>query len=200
MAFIYGIRAKDSEEYFYIGSTKHPIEHRLRQHLDQIRRGLNRNHHFVHTVNKVGESNLVIEVIEECPDDDQFVREYEVIHEFVGKGIRLTNVKLAHGDYAALRLQAERDYYDNYELTPRHVYAFLDAYENGVERTGDSLGDHLAEFIEASVKVIFEKRLDEFKAHIPEIMREHFDEQEADRQTADIYRRISEMLECNRSG
>jgi hypothetical protein len=192
MAYVYGLRTTDSVEYFYIGSTKHPIEFRLKGHLDQIKRGLNKNRHLVNKINQVGSENVIIELIEEVPDIAQFEREYEIIHDYVKRGVNLTNVRMEHQYYEWIR---RREEYDEFQLEPHHIFAILEAYEHGCLRTGDKLHDALADFVDKTSRHIIDKHLEEFKQTISEVMNTHHDSEEANRQTAILYQRISEMLE-----
>lgn len=98
MCVIYGLRARDSKTYFYIGSTKFTAEYRLRQHLDYIRTGHQTNRHLAHTVRKIGPDNIVVDVIEEVSPEDRFEREKEIIEAYVRQGNELTN--LIYNGYA----------------------------------------------------------------------------------------------------
>lgn len=95
MTHIYGLRAADSDTYFYIGSTKRLPKYRLKQHLTSIRMGKNGNGHLVRKVCLVGPENVVIDVIEECDDDVRFEREYFWIQHYLQNGVSLTNMVLS---------------------------------------------------------------------------------------------------------
>lgn len=73
--FIYGLRARDSSRYFYVGSTKISLAERWAKHREQIRCGLNKNLHFVRTVEAIGIENVVCERIEEVMPSKRFERE-----------------------------------------------------------------------------------------------------------------------------
>lgn len=84
--FIYGLRAKDSSRYFYVGSTKLGVAERWDGH----RRGLasNRNQHFVRTVQAIGVDNVVAVALEKVPASRRFERESHWINSLPG----LTNL------------------------------------------------------------------------------------------------------------
>ena len=50
LAYIYGLRDKNSDKYFYVGSTKHTPQRRWRQHQEQLECGNHHNGLFVRTV------------------------------------------------------------------------------------------------------------------------------------------------------
>ena len=86
-AHIYGLRARDSYRYFYIGSTKYSVEQRWAKHREQLVGGRNHNQHFVRTVNAIGVENVVAELIE-IVSESRFEREGFWINHFHG----LTNI------------------------------------------------------------------------------------------------------------
>jgi len=91
MSVIYGLRAKDSDQYFYIGSTRHTANRRLSGHLSAIRHGTKRNRHFVNKANKVGLDNIVVDVLEETTREQQFEREKWWIQDMLAQGVNLVN-------------------------------------------------------------------------------------------------------------
>lgn len=92
MCVIYGLRASDSDVYFYIGSTKFAAEYRLQQHIDYIKCGRQTNRHLAHTMRKIGFENVVVEVIEEVAAEDRFDREREIVVDHLRRGVGLTNL------------------------------------------------------------------------------------------------------------
>lgn len=197
MAYVYGLRAADGDAYFYIGSTKHPLTHRLKQHLDMIRLGYNKNRHLVHKVTQVGAENVVIEPLVECDEHERFTREYEIISEFLQAGVRLTNVVVDQRDYEVMRATQE---YDEFVLEPRHINAFVDALDLGLRRNGDALHDKLAEVIEEGVLHMARKHTADFLSTIDEIMTDNYEPADANRQTAELHRRVLEVLERHAGG
>lgn len=197
IARVYGIRSKNTTDYFYIGSTKHSLEIRLKGHIDAIKRGNNKNRHFTNKVKRVGIENLVIELIEECAEEIRFIREYEIIGEYLRRGISLTNKVVSARDFELHRANEE---WDNFQLTPFHVVSIVSALESGVPKNGDKLHDAFAGLVEVLAQRIMDVYLEEFKQNIPEIMAIHYDKHEADRQTASLYKRISALLERNKGG
>lgn len=73
--YIYGLRAKDATEFFYVGSTKRDLQWRLDKHKNHCASGLHRNPEFNRVVKEIGIDNLTIELIEEVDQDQRFQRE-----------------------------------------------------------------------------------------------------------------------------
>lgn len=73
--YIYGLRAKDSRDYFYVGSTKRDLDWRLDKHKNHIASGLHRNAEFTRVAQQIGLDNLAIELIETVNQDQRFQRE-----------------------------------------------------------------------------------------------------------------------------
>lgn len=73
--YIYGLKAKDATDYFYVGSTKRDLAWRLGKHKNHINSGLHRNPEFTRVAQEIGLDNLVIELIEEVEQDQRFQRE-----------------------------------------------------------------------------------------------------------------------------
>lgn len=93
---IYGMRLENENEYRYIGLTRIGTERRLYIHK---RDALKRRHHVSKWVNK-NSDNVVIEVIEACPEGDEeylFDAEIRWIKHYRDLGHPLTN----HGDGGA---------------------------------------------------------------------------------------------------
>lgn len=91
-ASIYGLRAVDTDTYFYVGSTKRSLSHRLSQHLGNLR--LNRNLWFVSTFYQIGIENVVIDLLETVPKSNQFQVETRWIKRLLAEGHHLTNLLL----------------------------------------------------------------------------------------------------------
>lgn len=73
--YIYGLRAQDSDKFFYVGSTKRSLEWRLGKHRNHIVSGLHRNPEFTRVAKEIGVDNIVIGLIEEVEQDQRFQRE-----------------------------------------------------------------------------------------------------------------------------
>lgn len=87
---IYGMRLEGDSEYRYIGLTRIGIDRRLYIHK---RDALKKTHHVSKWVNK-NSDNVVIEIIEECPEGDEdylFEAEIRWIKHFRDQGHPLTN-------------------------------------------------------------------------------------------------------------
>lgn len=195
MAVIYGLRAKDSDLYFYIGSTKHSLEHRYKQHVDYTTRGYNKNLHFVNKVSQVGWKNVTADVLVECTEDERFAIEYQWIQSFLSLGHPLTNIMHNADQYPSIR--KSQSYFDEFDLQPWHFMVMLESYLFGLDRSGDRLYDAFCDVVE--------KLVDRLLSESPNVYLEMFQEslvnadydQEINRQAADIYKRISEVLECD---
>lgn len=144
-AQIYGIRAKDRDRYFYVGSTKHSLARRLMGHKDSIRRGSNKNRHFVRTVNGIGLDSLVIEQIEECPAEHRFERERHWINKLSG----LTNIVTNPACITLARIATRQD-----------VEQALERVKNGPQSRLTGLAIEYAEQVLRALQAI-ERRLAE---------------------------------------
>lgn len=90
MAVVYGLRAKGSDQYFYIGCTGKTAEERWNDHRHYM--AYNSNRHFVNKVNKIGAGNVVVDTLEVTPVGQQFVREEWWIKHLTASGTKLTNL------------------------------------------------------------------------------------------------------------
>lgn len=93
-AFIYGLRAASSNQYFYIGSTRQSLKDRFDGHKSLARTGKHYNRHLMHTMRQIGIEHVICEPIEACPVADQFQREHDLINQYLAEGHALTNLKL----------------------------------------------------------------------------------------------------------
>ena len=73
--YIYGLKAKDSASYFYVGSTKRDLAWRLDKHKNHVNSGLHRNPEFTRVSQEIGLDNITIELLEEVAQDQRFQRE-----------------------------------------------------------------------------------------------------------------------------
>jgi hypothetical protein len=106
-SYVYGLRAADSADYFYVGSTKKTPAVRLKEHLAPARLGCNRNLYFVRTVRRVGPENVVADTLQRVCPGEQFVREYEWVARFLNAGARLTNIVTDARTYVSSREQED---------------------------------------------------------------------------------------------
>ena len=88
--YIYGLRPKGGE-VFYVGSTKHDIQDRLKAHLDYIRNGQNNNKYFVNKVNRIGYENIEVVQLEEVTPNDRWIRERDWIQKLLADEVKLVN-------------------------------------------------------------------------------------------------------------
>lgn len=105
--YVYGLRHKDSELYFYVGCSKYPPEHRLERHLYQVAAGDHSNAHFANTIKKYGAENIVCDTLEVTTITDRFEAERRWIDELKTEGHRLVN--RIHNDIEH-RFEAYRTY------------------------------------------------------------------------------------------
>jgi len=156
MATIYGIRAKDSKQYFYVGSTKFSAEYRLQQHLDYIRADKNHNRHFVSKIKQVGIENLIIETLEVCNDTNRWQIEDNWIKKLKAEGHKLTNLKL-NEDWQAMEEALD---YDNYPIRLDHIESIYAVAEGKCSYNGDWLHDTLLDVIKDLAKHLVENHND----------------------------------------
>lgn len=71
---IYKICSKIKPNRFYVGSTKNQ-KTRIRQHFVNLRNNEHHSHKLQHHYNKYGESDLYVEIIENCEEGDLLIRE-----------------------------------------------------------------------------------------------------------------------------
>lgn len=178
MPKIYGIRALNGSVYIYIGSTKHEVQKRFEEHLYQIKSDIHINKHFARKARKIGLDNLVVDVIEECPEDVRFVREHDLINDYLKNGHPLTNIRLAPWELEA------RTKYDEYELKPHHMKMIAYAAKHDLLRTGDKLHDLFAEALEQNARHIFNKHFDEFCQQYLEVVGQPYVSEEIDNEEA----------------
>jgi hypothetical protein len=193
MACIYGLRAKNSFLYIYIGSTKYTAMERWKKHQEYIRLGYNRNRHFVNAINKIGVENIAVDVLAECEPSQQFTIEYQLLEQYRALGHPLTNIVYSGSEYA---LEAQVALYQDYPLRPDHFVTIFDAYFVSLPRTGYWLHDMLCDEIEAIAKYLIDKHFDKYVQMFGECLVGIDCEQEANRQAASLYKRLSAALEC----
>lgn len=130
---IYGLRHKDSDKYFYIGSTKHDIQRRFEQHRAYTSLGYNRNRHFCNKVNQLGWDNIEIDLLTQCDPDKRHEVEYEYINNFRDNGHPLTNILYNH-DY-----EPTQDIGDDFKLEKRHIEDMLHYFHAPIDDTQSPL-------------------------------------------------------------
>jgi hypothetical protein len=112
--YIYGLRAKDSTELFYVGSTKFLPDDRLKAHLYEVEAGTHKNRHFANKVRKIGLKNVVVDILEEVTEVERWHKEQERIANLVACGVKLTN-RIHNG--VNFEISDAVHEYDNYVLT-----------------------------------------------------------------------------------
>jgi hypothetical protein len=148
MCVVYGLRAQDSELYFYIGSTKFTAEKRLSTHLDYIRLGYNSNRHLCNKVNKVGPENVVVDVLEDTNPLDRWAREEVWIDKLIANGHPLTNLMHSRD------FERQETIIDEYDYRSLMITGLLwyDRYQHG-ER-GVALNPSNQEFLEQLERIM----------------------------------------------
>lgn len=89
--YVYGLRHKDSDLYFYVGCSKYPPEHRLESHLSRVAAGNHCNAHFANTIKKYGAENIVCDTLEVTTITDLFDAERRWIYKLKAEDHRLVN-------------------------------------------------------------------------------------------------------------
>lgn len=93
-AYIYGLRAADTDQYFYIGSSRQPPAKRFNDHLSLARNGKHYNRHLMHKMRKVGLDAIALDTIATCTRSEQFELEHQIINDHLQRGHPLTNIRL----------------------------------------------------------------------------------------------------------
>ncbi len=146
-SIIYGLRAVDSAEYFYVGRTRFDKDKRLAVHLAYARAGKTSNKHLERKLLKVGLDRVVSDVIETVPRELESEREYFWINTLPN----LCNLKLAElpGSY--------REYSDKVR-DPDYFARMLTALERGKRKCPNPKDQQLADrFFDVAVLAL--KRL-----------------------------------------
>lgn len=130
--YIYGLRAQDSNKFFYVGSTKRSLEWRLSKHRNHIVSGLHRNPRFTETVNAIGVDNVTIELIEEVEQDQRFQREAHWINTLPD----LINIVKNPKKVEPARVVTKRQYSDNDKAI---ALATLDANNGNIRQSAKIL-------------------------------------------------------------
>lgn len=97
-AYVYGLRDKDSDRYFYVGSTKQSIQARLHTHQSDARLGRLRNRHLASKLRLLGKS-VVTEVLCETNQAERFIQEEAWISRLLAEGHPLCNHQLTPSIY-----------------------------------------------------------------------------------------------------
>lgn len=87
---IYGIRDANSQQYFYVGSTKHAPERRLSQHLHLYSQGKH-TPGFAYCLDVIGVENLEIDLLDVVGDDRREACEFEWIERLLEQNHPLVN-------------------------------------------------------------------------------------------------------------
>lgn len=87
---VYGIRRLARIGYIYVGSTKQPIEVRLRRHLMDARKKRHVNKRLAHIIRQ-SQYMVVADVLAICDPHERAEIEYALIMQLHGEGHNLTN-------------------------------------------------------------------------------------------------------------
>ncbi len=90
-AWIYGLRARNSTQYFYVGCTRESVIERFEQHLYDVKHGFHKNKHFVNKVRKIGFDNIAYDILETVNLSNQFQAERQWIKKLISEGHKLVN-------------------------------------------------------------------------------------------------------------
>lgn len=125
-AFIYGIKVKGQDDYFYIGSTKNDPKKRLIAHLHEVRAGTHSNSHFANKVKKHGADNILLDVLHEVPESERWELERRLI---IATGENLVNRVYKEFDPRKFMIDKQQDYLDKYEIDWDNPDVFWNRYE-----------------------------------------------------------------------
>lgn len=163
MPYIYGLRAKDSDQYFYIGSTKFTPQQRWDNHCSYVKSGLNKNRHFVNALNKVGFDNVSVDTLAECSIEERFELEYSIIADYLKRGHKLTNIvhTLEQSRSYRSKLLMEQDEYIEYVMRPdvfvKNYNNFLKGKPTASNPNNQSLVDMIYEIAHVVLKQLENK-------------------------------------------
>jgi hypothetical protein len=191
MSIIYGMREICKDEYFYVGSTKHSLRHRLQQHKDYMRLGYNKNRHFTNKIKQVGWVNVALDILQECDLQHQFDVEREWIDLLKTSGHPLTNIK--HADEFPKQ-------FPQMEINLQHVIDFVDIHNGNILPSGDVLHDKLLHTASRIVDHLFDNHYDVFEEIASALIDETLKHETVDEKTTAICRRVSKELERHRCG
>lgn len=91
---IYGIRAKDQSEYFYVGSTGRPLGRRLSDIRWAAQAGATKNRLLDAKAVEIGVENLVIEALATADKSNRIEIERRTIINCIAQGMPLVNIQL----------------------------------------------------------------------------------------------------------
>lgn len=91
VGYVYGLRHKDSDVYFYVGCSRYDPQSRFDAHIYQVKTGTHSNAHFVNTVKKFGAENVTFDILEEMEAVRRFDVERQWIDKLKADGHKLVN-------------------------------------------------------------------------------------------------------------
>lgn len=153
VAYIYGLKEKDADTYFYVGSTKFQPEKRLKSHIYNIKHKLHLNKHFMNKVKKIGFDNVFLDVLQTTTKERRWMVEKQWIELLVKKGHQLVN-RIHNGINYQIKNDkfAENEYYkishfldsplfnpsNNFHLTAKACVEYMQRSGNLLEEYFDS--------------------------------------------------------------
>lgn len=188
-AIIYGLRSKSSKLYFYIGSTKFSKSYRLDQHINDIKKNRNNNHHFCNKALKIGLQNIVSDVLVTCSESNRWQTEDNWINYFLALGHPLTN---HYHNSEFVSVSKVKSPYENYEVTLEHFEGMLRALSGGFKPNGDEVHDGLLKVLVSLSEHLLNNHPDKLLDSISELSNE-----QTHRQATSLHKRILAMLECD---
>lgn len=194
MAFIYGLRAKGDDRYFYVGSTKLEIERRLSQHLHEVMNGTHMNPYFLNKAKKIGVDNIVSEVLEEVDEALRFTKETDWIQGLFDANHPLVNFCHNPDRYHRVRTEAIDPY------TPQKLLMGYLELDNPAPVARDPRNQRimngLRQVVSDTIKHMLNKYPDEAWRDLLYAARET---KRADAKAARIHLGVSRLLERYRS-
>lgn len=159
MPYIYGLRPKDCDQYFYIGSTKFSPEQRWSSHISYVKHGLNKNRHFVNKLNQIGIDNVVVDTLAECSKEERFELEYSMVQDYLNHGHKLTNIIHTFEQSKAYwnTLIMEQDEYIEYVMRPDVFIKNYNNFLNGNHKACNPSDQSLVDMLYEMTKILSDK-------------------------------------------
>lgn len=89
--YIYGLRQKGADKFFYVGCSKYPPASRLSAHIADVMNGRHLNKHFANKVKKIGVGDVEFVTLEKTDEHRRFRAEIKWIDKLKSEGHKLVN-------------------------------------------------------------------------------------------------------------
>lgn len=169
-AVVYGLRSKESNHYFYVGSSRVSAESRVKSHLSAAKSDKGLNKHLSRKIRKIGSENIICDTLEEASIENQFVREYAWITKLRSEGHNLANIKLIPEQELVQRAAIYTEEIDHKACDPTWIRSALTLMMKGPGEALDSrnqgLVDSLYKVSVLSLKRLVNEHWDEYRAKL----------------------------------